>query len=44
VVQLVSREVVLLPANIAQSLRLPPRSSAYCIVGVRYAETGPSST
>src|SRR2546429_1446268 len=39
--RLVSRDVVLLPANIAQSLRLPPRSSAYCIVGVRYAETGP---
>src|SRR2546426_2563861 len=37
----VSREVVLLPANIAQALRLPPRSSAYCIVGVRNAETGP---
>ncbi len=37
----VSREVVLLPANIAQALRLPPRSSAYCIVGVRHAETGP---
>ncbi len=36
-----SREVVLLPANIAQALRLPPRSSAYCIVGVRHAETGP---
>src|SRR2546429_2960549 len=39
--KLVSRDVVLLPANIAQSLRLPPRSSAYCIIGVRYAETGP---
>jgi GntR family transcriptional regulator len=39
--KLVSREVVLLPANIAQALRLPPRSSAYCIVGVRHAETGP---
>src|SRR2546428_1679038 len=38
----VSREVVLLPANIAQALRLPPRSSAYCIVGVRHAEPGPS--
>jgi len=37
----VSREVVLLPANIAQALRLPPRSSAYCIVGVRHAESGP---
>jgi GntR family transcriptional regulator len=37
----VSREVVLLPANIAQALRLPPRSSAYCIVFVRHAETGP---
>jgi GntR family transcriptional regulator len=39
--KLVSREVVLLPANIAQALRLPPRSSAYCIVGVRHAESGP---
>jgi GntR family transcriptional regulator len=37
----VSRGVVLLPANIAQALHLPPRSSAYCIVGVRSAETGP---
>jgi len=37
----VSRDIVLLPANIAQALRLPPRSSAYCIVGVRNAETGP---
>src|SRR5438128_4100116 len=37
----VSRDVVLLPANIAQALRLPPRPSAYCIVGVRNAETGP---
>src|SRR6266540_42964 len=37
----VSRDVVLLPANIAQALHLPPRSSAYCIVGVRNAETGP---
>ena len=39
--KLVSRDVVLLPANIAQALHLPPRSSAYCIVGVRNAETGP---
>src|SRR2546425_3913859 len=37
----VSRDVVLLPANIAPALHLPPRSSAYCIVGVRNAETGP---
>lgn len=37
----VSRDVVLLPANIAQALRLPPRSSAYCIVGVRNADSGP---
>src|SRR5262249_20907794 len=36
-----SREVVLLPANIAQALRLPPRSSAYCIVGVRPSEPRP---
>src|SRR5437867_12521960 len=39
--KLVSRDVVLLPANVAQALHLPPRSSAYCIVGVRNAETGP---
>jgi len=39
--KLVSRDVVLVPANIAQALHLPPRSSAYCIVGVRNAEAGP---
>src|SRR2546429_9746697 len=33
----VSREVVLLPANIAQALRLPPLCSAYCIVRARRA-------
>ena len=39
--KLISHETVAVPANIAQALRLPPRSSAYCIVGVRHAETGP---
>jgi GntR family transcriptional regulator len=39
--KLVSRETVPLPANIAQSLRLPPGSSAYRIVGIRHADQGP---
>ncbi len=39
--KLLAREIVPVPANIAQALRLPPRSSAYRIVGVRHAETGP---
>ena len=37
----VSRGVVLLPANIARALRMPPRSSAHCITFVRIAESGP---
>ena len=37
----VTRELVPVPANIAQALRLPPGSSAYRISGVRHAETGP---
>jgi len=37
----VTRDVVPVPANIAQALRLPPGSSAYRICGVRHAETGP---
>jgi GntR family transcriptional regulator len=39
--KLVSREVVPVPANIAQALRLPPGSSAFRVVGVRHGETGP---
>ncbi len=39
--KLVAREVVLVPANIAQALKLPPRSSVYRISGVRHADTGP---
>jgi GntR family transcriptional regulator len=39
--KLVSREAVPVPANIAQALRLPPGSTAYRVVGVRHAETGP---
>jgi GntR family transcriptional regulator len=39
--KLVSREVVPVPANIAQALRLPPGSSAFRVTGVRHAETGP---
>lgn len=39
--KLISREPVQLPANIAQALRLPPRSTAYRIVGVRHADNGP---
>lgn len=39
--KLVSREVIRLPANIAQALRLPPGSEAYRVVGVRHADVGP---
>ncbi|MGH7324167.1 MAG: GntR family transcriptional regulator [Candidatus Rokuibacteriota bacterium] len=39
--KLVTREVVRVPANIAQALRLPPGSEAYRIVGVRHADVGP---
>ncbi len=39
--KLLSRETVPVPANIARALRLPPRSPAYRVVGVRHAETGP---
>lgn len=39
--KLVSREVVPVPANIAQALRLPPGSTAFRVSGVRHAETGP---
>jgi GntR family transcriptional regulator len=37
----IAREIVPVPANIAQALRLPPGSSAYRISGVRHAEGGP---
>jgi GntR family transcriptional regulator len=39
--KLISRELVAVPANIAQALRLPPGSSAHRIVGVRHADQGP---
>jgi GntR family transcriptional regulator len=39
--KLVSRDVAPAAANIAQALRLPPSSSAYRVVGVRHADTGP---
>ena len=39
--KLVGRDVVPVPANIAQALRLPPGSSAYRISGVRHADSGP---
>jgi DNA-binding GntR family transcriptional regulator len=39
--KLVSRETVPLAANIAQALRLPPGSTAFRVIGVRHAETGP---
>lgn len=39
--KLLTREVVAVPANIAQALRLPPGSSAYRVVGVRHADNGP---
>jgi GntR family transcriptional regulator len=39
--KLLSREVVRVPANIAQALRLPPGSEAYRVVGVRHADAGP---
>ena len=39
--KLVGREIVPVPANIAQALRLPARSSVYRISGVRHADNGP---
>jgi DNA-binding GntR family transcriptional regulator len=39
--KLMAREVVRVPANIAQALRLPPSSEAYRVVGVRHADVGP---
>ena len=35
------RDVLRVPANIAQALSLPPGSPAYRIVGVRHADAGP---
>jgi GntR family transcriptional regulator len=39
--KLITREVVRVPANIAQALRLPPGSEAYRVTGVRHADVGP---
>ncbi|MBI1845932.1 MAG: GntR family transcriptional regulator [Candidatus Rokubacteria bacterium] len=39
--KLIAREMVRLPANIAQALKLPPGSSGYRITGVRHADQGP---
>jgi GntR family transcriptional regulator len=39
--KLISRDLVPVPANIAQALRLPPGSSAWRISGIRHADTGP---
>ena len=39
--KVLSRDVVRVPANIAQALRLAPGSSGYRIVGVRHADHGP---
>lgn len=39
--KLLSREVVPVPANIGQPLRLSPGSRAYRVCGVRYADGGP---
>jgi GntR family transcriptional regulator len=39
--KVLAREVAVVPANIAQALRLPPGSRAWRIVGVRHADAGP---
>ena len=39
--KLISREVVRVPPNIAQALKLPPGSPGYRVVGVRHSENGP---
>ena len=39
--KLISREVVRVPPNIAQALKLPPGSLGYRVVGVRHSENGP---
>ena len=39
--KLLGRDIVPVPANIAQALKLQPRSSVYRISGVRHADSGP---
>jgi GntR family transcriptional regulator len=39
--KLLSRESVRVPPNIAQSLKLPPGSLCYRVIGVRHSENGP---
>jgi GntR family transcriptional regulator len=39
--KLVARDMVRVPANIAQALRLPPGSTACRVIGVRHADCGP---
>ena len=39
--KLITREIVRVPANIAQALRLTPGATGYRIVGVRHGENGP---
>ena len=39
--KLLTRELAPVPANIAQSLHLPPGSNAYRICGIRHADAGP---
>jgi GntR family transcriptional regulator len=39
--KLIAREMVRVPANIAQSLHLPPGAEAYRVIGVRHSDTGP---
>src|SRR6266487_1611109 len=39
--KLSSREVVRVPPNIAQALKLPPGALGYRVIGVRHSENGP---
>ncbi len=39
--KVLSREMVPIAANIAQTLRLPPGATAWRVIGVRHAEVGP---
>jgi DNA-binding GntR family transcriptional regulator len=39
--KLVAHDEIVMPANVAQALRLPPGSTGVRIVGVRHAESGP---
>jgi GntR family transcriptional regulator len=39
--KLIARDVVRVPPNIAQALKLPPGSLGYRVVGVRHSENGP---